>query len=194
HQDHDAGLGDGAVAGVAHQWRCDQMLRGTAALAMLDELAEWAAEPRDRDLALGMEGVEQFRPAALIAIESPGLDQLGASAFVFNAHGSVCRVMTAPRTPLPTPRLWGEVTEFASRPLDKRVSHSALIPAAVMTRRQRAISRSTRSRYCCGVDGIATLPASVSRVVTSGSASTWRTSWLRRSTMSEGVPGALTTP
>src|SRR5262245_6545000 len=140
------------------------MLRWATALAMLDEIAKRAAKPRHRDLALGMECIEQLRPAALVAIKAPGLDQLGAGVFVFDAHGF------------------------------RRQIHSVLIPAAVITRRQRAISRSTRSRYSCGVDGIATLPASTSRACTSGKPSTWRTSWLRRSTMADGVPGAITRP
>ena len=50
--------------------------------ATIDEFAEAAAEPGDRDLALRHEGRQQLRPLALIAIETPGLDQLGAGIFV----------------------------------------------------------------------------------------------------------------
>src|SRR5262245_32779672 len=43
-------------------------------------------KPGHRDLALGMKGRKQLRPAPLVAIEPPGLDQLGASVFVFQTH------------------------------------------------------------------------------------------------------------
>src|SRR5262245_34004191 len=79
------------------------MLRGTAALAMLDELAEWAAEPRYGDLAVRMEGVEQLRPAALVAIKPPRLDQLGAGIFVFGCHRSFSCARSAPRIALARP-------------------------------------------------------------------------------------------
>jgi len=75
----------------------------TAALAVLDEFAEWAAEPRYRDLARGMEGVEQLRPAALVAIKPPGLDQLGAGIFVFGRHRSFSCARSAPRIALARP-------------------------------------------------------------------------------------------
>src|SRR5262249_15511547 len=103
HQNHDTGLGDGAVAGDPHERRRDQMLGGTAAPAVLDEFAEWAAEPRYRDLARGMEGVEQLRPAALVAIKPPGLDQLGAGIFVFGRHRSFSCARSAPRIALARP-------------------------------------------------------------------------------------------
>src|SRR5262249_39910205 len=61
-------------------------LRRIAAPAMLDELAERAAKPGHRDLAVGVKGRQQLVPAALVAIEPPGLDQLGAGEFVFQTH------------------------------------------------------------------------------------------------------------
>src|SRR5262249_58378334 len=73
HQDHDAGFGDGVVAGDAYEWRRDQMLRETAALAMLDELAERTAEPRHGDLAVRVKRIKELAPAALIAVEAPCL-------------------------------------------------------------------------------------------------------------------------
>src|SRR5262249_40418588 len=103
HQNHDTGLGDGAVADDAHERRRDQMLGGTAALAVLDEFAEWAAEPRYRDLALGIKGVEQLRPAALVAIKPPGLDQLGVGLFFFGRHRSFSGAPSAPRIALARP-------------------------------------------------------------------------------------------
>src|SRR5262249_20670980 len=86
HQDHNAGLGDCTLAGDAHHRRKDQVLAGAAALALLDELLERAAKPGHRNLALRMEGRKQLGPAALVAIEAPGLDQLGARVFVFQTH------------------------------------------------------------------------------------------------------------
>src|SRR5882724_6117137 len=53
---------------------------------MLDELVERAAEPGHRDLAVGVKSRQQLIPAALVAIEPPGLDQLGAGEFVFQTH------------------------------------------------------------------------------------------------------------
>jgi hypothetical protein len=75
------------------------MLRALSSLealpAAVDEFTKAAAEPGDRDLALRHEGREQLRPLALIAIESPGLDQFGAGIFVVRIHGP-CPVSFAP--------------------------------------------------------------------------------------------------
>src|ERR1700752_4881996 len=53
---------------------------------MLHELVERAAKPGHRDLAVRVKGRQQLIPAALVAIEPPGLDQLGAGEFVFQTH------------------------------------------------------------------------------------------------------------
>jgi hypothetical protein len=65
HQNADRGLGDGAVARESNDRRRDQMLRRPSAFAALDEFRERAAKPRDRDLALGMEGRKQFPASGL---------------------------------------------------------------------------------------------------------------------------------
>jgi len=57
-----------------------------AAPAAVDEFAKASAEPGDRNLSLRHEGCEQLRPLALVAIKTPGLDQLGAGVFVVRIH------------------------------------------------------------------------------------------------------------
>src|SRR5262249_12455197 len=88
---YDIGLGERALARHAHDGWKNLMLRSLAGVeglgAAVDEFAEAAAEPGNRNLALGHEGREQLRPPALIAIKPPGLDQLGAGLFVVSVHG-----------------------------------------------------------------------------------------------------------
>src|SRR5262245_14121329 len=90
HQDDDVGLGKRAFAREAHDGRKNLML-GTlsgleAAPAAVDEFAKASAEPGDRNLSLRHEGCEQLRPLALVAIKTPGLDQLVAGVFVVRIH------------------------------------------------------------------------------------------------------------
>jgi len=68
--------------------------------AAVDEFAEAAAEPGNRNLALGHEGREQLRPSALIAIKPPGLDQLGAGVFVVRIHNGPRSAPGARNAPL----------------------------------------------------------------------------------------------
>jgi hypothetical protein len=62
HQDHDIGLGHGALARNAHEPRENVVLGALsgieAARAAVDEFAEAAAEPGHGDLAVGRKGCE----------------------------------------------------------------------------------------------------------------------------------------
>src|SRR6266540_2075217 len=97
HQDDDTGLGERTIARGAHHGGKNVVfgtLAGLEALpAAVDEFTKAAAEPGDRNLALRYESGKQLRPFALIAINGPGLDQLGTGGFV--VHGS------SPRSPSP---------------------------------------------------------------------------------------------
>ena len=90
HQDDDIGLGHRALAGDAHDRGEDVMLgalSGIEALAAtVDEFGKAPAEPGDGDLPFRHEGCEQLRPLALVAVEAPGLDQLGAGIFLVHVH------------------------------------------------------------------------------------------------------------
>src|SRR5262245_50411071 len=90
HQDDDIGLGERAIAREAHDGGKNLMLGTLPGLeappAAVDEFAKAPSEPGHRNLALRHEGCEQLRPLALVAIKTPGLDQLGAGVFVVRIH------------------------------------------------------------------------------------------------------------
>jgi hypothetical protein len=90
HQDDDIGLGERAVARDPHDRRKDVMFgtlsRVEALPAAVDELTKAAAEPGHGDLSLRHEGCEQLWPLALVAIKTPGLDQIGAGVVVIRIH------------------------------------------------------------------------------------------------------------
>src|SRR5580704_4321057 len=76
------------VSANAHHGRKNVVLGALSCLeglpALCDELGKRAAEPGDRDLPVGRERAQEFRPFALVAIKTPGLNELGAGVFVLD--------------------------------------------------------------------------------------------------------------
>ena len=56
------------------------------ALAVRHEFRIGPAKPRHRDLSAGMADCQEIVPAALVAREAPGLDNVGAGHFVGGIH------------------------------------------------------------------------------------------------------------
>src|SRR5262249_35153502 len=59
---------------------------GKSGTAAFDELLEWAAKPRHRNMPVGREGAAELFPFALVAVDAPGLDEFGDREFVGKFH------------------------------------------------------------------------------------------------------------